>query len=181
MIARPPQQPEQPTPSVPLRPGANVLLGSNPLGIWISGPAGGGGSFSHPFTVMVSGNMARVSRGIVFANIGLEPVIGKVPIGGDKTKRQPSLELNPSRVDKLDQSWVCVEVTPDEDGKLDPKKPPVVVQRAEPMVLRGPTARFPLALLFYKKGRAQVFQIAMFHLRYETVLPADNARKHFFL
>lgn len=183
MISRPPAQPPAPAPAPPMRPGANVLMGRNPLGFWVEGPRGGA-VFSHPFTVMVSGEMARVSKGLLIAKISVEPVIGKVPIGGDDKNPQPEIKLNAGLVDDLGQSWICVEVTPDKDGKLDAKakKPQVVaVQRNHPIALTGETGRKPLALLLRKNDRWQVFQIAMFHLSYVTSQPAKGPRQHFFL
>ena len=166
-----------------MRPGSNVLMGRNPLGTWVQGP-GGGADFSHPFTVFPSSAGARVSRGLVIANIAVEPVIGKVPIGGDDKNTQPVLNLDDSLVDDLGQSWVCVLVIPNADGKLDakPDKPQVtVVQRAFPIALTGKGGLVPLALLLRRNGHCQVFQIAMFHFRYETSQPASGPRKHFFL
>lgn len=185
MIARP-QSPNPPKAdsSAALRPGANVLMGRNPLGFWMGGPGGGGADFRHPFTVYVVGGRVRVSRGLVLANIAMEPEIGNAPIGGDATHAQPSLKLDVSLVDDLNQSWVCVEVTPDADGKLDVKgktSKVVAVQRDHPIAMTGPTGRAPLAMLLRKAGGWQVLQIAMFHFRYETVQPANGPRRHFFL
>ena len=183
MIARPPAPAQKPEQAPPLRPGANVLMGSNPLGVWVQGPSGGSG-FSHPFTVSASGTGARISKGLVIANISVEPVIGEVPISGNTTHRQPVLKLDPSLTDDLNQSWVCVEVTPNADGKLDakPKTPQaLVVQRSSPVALTGPKGRMPLALLLRKNDTWQVYQIAFFHFRYEAVNPATGPRKHFFL
>ena len=183
MIARPPATTPKPEAAPPLRPGANVLMGRNPLGFWVQGPAGSA-DFSHPFTVQASGTGARVGKGLVIANISAEPVIGTVPISGDDKHPQPLLTLDASLVDELGQSWVCVEVTPNKDGKLDakPDKPQVVVvQSRYPVTLTSMKGRAPLALLFRKKGRWQVYQIAMFHLRYETTLSTAGERKHFFL
>ena len=183
MIARPPTPDAKPATTPPLRPGANVLLGRNPLGVWVQGPSGGSG-FSHPFTVMASGSGVRVSKGLVIANITAEPCIDKVPISGNTTTRQPVLNLDDSAVDDLNQSWVCVEVTPNADGKLDatPIKPQVVVvQRKYPLTLTGKFGRMPLALLLRKNNTWQVYQIAYFNFRYEAVNPASGPRKHFFL
>lgn len=183
MIARPKPPEPPPVAAPPLRPGANVLVGRNPLGMWVDGPRAGAG-FSHPFTVALAGGAVRVSRGLILADLSFEPVIGKVPVGGDAKHPQPVLKLDDSLVDGLNQTWVCVEVTPDADGKLDAKakKPQVVVvQRKHPIAMTGPTGRVPLALVHYKNGRPQVFQIAMFHFRYVTSQPANGPRQHFFL
>ena len=159
-------------------------MGRNPLGSWIQGPAGSA-DFSHPFTVFESGNTARVSKGLVFGSSdSFEPSIGRVPIGGDDKNPQPSLKLDPSLIDDLNQSWVVVQVTPDKNGKLDPKaaNPQVVIaQHDHPFAMTGPIGCAPLALLFYKNSRWQVFQIAFFHFLYITSQPAKGPRQHFFL
>ena len=184
MIARPPTQHQHPEQEAPmLRPGANVLMGRNPLGFWVEGPAGSS-DFSHPFTVLVSGDYTRVSKGLVIADIAVEPCIGSVPISGDDKNPQPTLKLDASLVDDLNQSWVCVEVTPNDKGKLDakPKKPQVVVvQRAWPNAATGAAGRVALAQLFRKNDRWQVWPIAFFHYRYTTSQPAKGQRQHFFL
>lgn len=143
-----------------------------------------GGNFNHPFLVYVSGNNARVGRGVVIGNVAVEPLIGKVPVSGDEKTAQPVLRLDTSTVDALGQSWVCVEATPDADGKLDldGKLSKVeVVQRDWPVVTDGVTGRAPLALLVLKGTRWEVHQVVMFNLRYETSQPALGKRRHFFL
>lgn len=180
MIARPAPSQEKPPNTPPMRAGANVLMGRNPLGMWMDGPSGKA-DFSHPFTVQAGGAGARVGKGLVIGNVSVEPVIGKAPIGGDG-KTPPVLKLNASLVNDRGESWVCVEVTPDDDGKLDGKKAKIeVVQRDHPIALTGKTGRTPLAMLLRKNDSWRVFQIAMFHLRYETSLPAKGPRTHFFL
>jgi hypothetical protein len=183
MIARPTPLPLKAETQPPLRAGANVRMGRNSLGVWMSGRSSGG-IFSHPFTVNVAGNNARVSKGIVLGDISVEPLIGKVPVSGDAKHAQPVLRLDASLVDEIGQSWVCVEVTPDADGKLDPdgkKSKVVAVQRAWPMVMEGETGRAPLALLVLKGNRWEVHQVAMFNLRYITSKAEGGKRRHFFL
>ena len=183
MIARPTAQPQKPEPAPLLRPGANVLMGRNPLGFWVEGPAGSA-DFSHPFTVFVSGDTARVSKGLVIADIAVEPCISSVPISGDDKNPQPTLKLDASLVDDLNQSWVGVLVIPNADGKLDakPSKPQVtVVQRAFPNAATGKGGFVALAQLFRKNDRWQVFQIAFFHFLYITSQPAKGPRQHYFL
>lgn len=181
MITRPKTPPATLPPAMPLRPGANVRMGRNPLGFWVQG-AGGGGDFRHPFPVAVGGGVARVGFGLILANISVEPRIGSVPVSGDDTHPQPTLTLDASLVDASNQSWVCVEVTPENTGRLDEKKPGVVVvQRAHPIVDTGETGRAPLAMLRWKNKAWVVHEIAMFHLRYETMKTAEGVRRHYFL
>jgi len=159
-------------------------MGSNPLGTWIYSSGGRPGDFRHPWLVTVAGGSARVASGIVLANIGLQPVIGGIPIGGDGTNPAPSLKLDRGLVNDANESWVCLEVTPTEAGALDAerKKSKVeVVQRVNPIAMVGPLGRTPLALLELRNNAWRVHQIAMFHFRYETTLPTTGPRRHFFL
>ncbi len=160
-----------------------MRMGRNPLGFWVDGPSGGAG-FSHPFTVTVSGDTARVSKGMLIADIAVEPCIGSVPISGDANHPQPTLKLDPALTDDLNQSWVCLLVIPNAEGKLEakPDKPQVtVVQRAFPVSMTGKGGLAPLALLVRKNGRWQAYQITMFHLRYSMAQPASGPRRHYFL
>ena len=127
--------------------------------------------------------MVRVSKGLVLANIAVEPVIGKVPIGGDTKNPQPTLKLDVSLVDHLKQSWICLEVTPDNDGKLDEKMATSRVEVRQwggPIKIDGPAGRTPLAMLLLVNNSWRVLQIAMFHFRYETVQTSNGPRRHFF-
>lgn len=172
----------------PLRVGAGALLGRNALGTWIAAPQGGA-DFSHPFTVTVAGDVAWVSRGVIVAERAIEPRIGRVPIGGTDSEPQPVVKLSITKSTAQKESWVCVEVTPtaegkltDEEGALLPGVVVEVVQRDAPSVMAGKTGRAPLALLSYEDpGAPRVWQVAMFHFRYETVQAAEGPRRHYFL
>lgn len=183
MIARTPMKPPSQKQVPPLRAGSNLRQGSNLLGTWFSARSGGS-DFSHPFTVTVAGGAAYVSRGFVYAgDDGVEPRIGSVPIGGDERHGAPTLRLDAGIVNDRKESWVCVEVTPDEDGKLGEKAKVEVVQREHPSVPIGDTGRTPLALLLYESGDVpQVWQIAYFHFHYITTPAAEKKQRgHFFL
>ena len=160
-----------------------MRAGTNSLGMWLEGPANNS-DFRHPFLVTATSSVARVSSGLILAESGIEPVIGgKALVDG------PTLKLSSSLVNSQQESWVCVEVTPDSegkvagaDGKLLDGALVAVVQSASPYATTGPKGRVPLALLFYGAGRTPlVVQIAMFHLRYETNQPAEGPRRHFFV
>lgn len=183
MIAPPKPAPVASASAPALRPGANLRMGSNSLGTWFTA-AGGGGDFSHPFTVLVAGNKCRVSPGLVIGDVGVEPKIGGVPLSGGEKKPKPVLELDGSLTNAQGESWVCVEVEEKEEGgNLKPESlRAVVVQRDAPVLMGGKTGRAPLAMLRYKssKSRPEVFQIAFFHLRYEAGGTAEK-RRHFFL
>lgn len=165
-----------------MRAGASVRIGSNALGIWVEGPSGGA-DFSHPFTVLYGGGVARVSKGLILGDVAVEPRIGDVPISGDDERPAPTLAIDPALVNERGESWVCVEVTPDAEGKLSGKTAKIeVVQRDHPIVTLGGTGRAPLAMLIFRAGSesARVLQIAMFHFRYATSQPATSRRAHFF-
>jgi len=185
MITRPqPTAPPQVTPP-PLRAGANASIGSNPLGFFVRGPRNGA-DWRHPFAVTVSGSKARVARGMVYGNDGgVEPTIKNVPVSGDEDRPQPVLALDATTVNAAGESWVCVEVTPDDEGMIGPKAKEeasvVVVQRDHPVAMKGEAGRWPLALLVYRGEQAQVFQVTHFNLHYVTAQPADGPRTHFFL
>jgi hypothetical protein len=150
--------------------------------MWIQGQSAGGNDFSHPFAVGVGGAIARVSLGLIIGTTTIIPTIGGVAL--DAKPKPPTLNLDASLVDDLKQSWICVEATPDENGLLGVKGKKwkvEIVQRDFPVVTSGPTGRAPLAMLFYKAKQPQLFQIAMFNLRYVTSLPAKGERQHFFL
>ena len=183
MIVRPLTPSPAPTKTAPIQPGANMSMGRNPLGFWFNGPVASV-DFSHPFTIQPGAGGIRVSKGLILADISVEPLIRSVPISGDDKQAAPVLKLDPSLVNDSKESWVCVEVTPNADGKLDPagKASKVeVVQRDFPILTEGVTGRAPLALISFQKVSPQFFQIAMFHLRYVTSQPAQGPRKHFFL
>jgi predicted RNA-binding protein YlqC (UPF0109 family) len=151
--------------------------------MWIEGPTMGS-DFRHPFLVTATASVARVSSGLILAEAGIEPVIGGKPLVDG-----PTLKLSSSLVNSQQESWVCVEVTPDSegkvvgaDGKLVDGALVEVVQSASPFASNGAKGRAPLAMLFYGAGTTpQVVQIAMFHLRYETNQPAEGPRRHYFL
>lgn len=172
-----------------IRLGGNVRVGSNALGFWVEGPGGGGGDFRHPFLVTVGGGVARVARGLILSDGGgVEPRIGKTPVGGTEREPQPELKLDAGNVTAMGESWVCVEVRPDGDGKIgaEGETPAVqVVQSRFPYVTEGSAGRAPLALLSYRpdgpRTGPRVVQIAFFHLRYLTSKPADGRRRHYFL
>lgn len=150
------------------------------MGFVVSGDPGTGG-FNHPFSVALIGGEVTVTKGLVE---GMEPAINKVPISGDAKHSQPRLKLNPSDVNEKGESWVCVEVTPYEDGKLDAKSLIEVVHRRTPFRADEKVGRHPLALILWDAEKPRsVFAVTYFNLRYyrTTPAPGGGARRHFFL
>ncbi|MEO8204872.1 MAG: hypothetical protein ABI615_01735 [Chthoniobacterales bacterium] len=190
MISRSPTPVPASSNPPPLRPGNNVRMGHNALGIWIEGPSSGAADFRHPWLVSAGAKAARIGRGLILTDEGaaVEPLIGATPMTGsaDGKLPSPSLKIDSSIVNASGESWICVEVTPDIIGHLDPdgKKSKVeIVQRRTPSVMKGLTGRAPLALLVWRKGQTSptVVQIAMFFFRYKTSLAASGVRSHFFV
>ncbi len=179
MIPRRPVDPIQKPPAEPaLRPGAGLLMGKNKLGMYVDAPRGSV-DFRHPWLVSLAGNAVRIGRGYVLAETAVEPRIQGVPISGDTAKAAPVLELDAELINDLKESWVCLEVTPDEEGKLGEESSVVCVQRSTPFVTVGETGRTPLAALIREGTRWAVWQIAHFHFRY-TTSTTDAGRRHFF-
>jgi hypothetical protein len=193
MILPPANHPQSVASEAQLRPGAHVRHGRNAIGMWFSGKQGGG-SFNHPFSVAVFGRSARISRGVIIPEAGMktvEPVIGGIPISGENGSNAPTLELDYNAVNEDGESWICVEVTPDpttnrakeQAGVLDDGSVVEIVQCDAPIITgRSIKGRAPLALLTFRNGRAQAFQIAFFNLRYRLVVPADGKTiwRHYF-
>jgi len=166
--------------------GGGVRLAYGAEGTAISAEDGGA-SFSHPFTVSVSGNGVTVSKGLV-GNI--EPVINGAPVSGDANsgQGQPTLAISAGQMDAATlQSWVCVEVRPKGDGTLDPNAPPTITHGAMPTSTDPTVGRCPLALLLWASngaaGPSQVYQVTYFNLRYERTNPGagQGVAQHFFL
>jgi hypothetical protein len=100
------------------------------------------------------------------------------------------LKLDASLVNERGESFICLEVTPDAEGKVSEADGSlrdgasvVVVQSDVPMLTVGEKGRTPLAMLVYREGatRPEVHQIAFFHFRYESAQPASGQRRHFFV
>lgn len=185
MITRMPPPPPEPPRNPPLRPGANMRAGSNRLGMWLDVQTNGS-DFRHPWMVTAFIKRVRVGSGLILAEAGIEPTIEGVPLSGTATEPVPTLALDDANISPTLESYVCVEVTPGEGGKVADGEGLVgaakveVVHRAEPYLTTGPTGRAPLALIFHGGVTPRVVQIAMFHFRYETNQPADGPRRHFF-
>lgn len=169
----PPGAPAEP----PLRPSGNLHMGSNPLGMWLDVPRAGA-DFRHPWLVRAGSGRARVGVGYVVNEMGAAEATME---GGVKLSSRPApfLTLDPELVNDQNESWVCVEVAPDDDGGLGEGSLVECVQRPTPYVTTGTKGRAPLALLLWVSGRWQVWQVAFFHFFYTTTVTAEG-RKHFF-
>jgi hypothetical protein len=143
--------------------------------------------FRHPWLVSLGGGGARIGKGYILAEIGIEPVIGSVPISGADGQPAPVLKLDPDLGNELGESWICVEVTPTAEGKLVVEGKLAegarveCVHRLTPLVTNGPTGRTPLALLVRRGNAWAVWQIAFFHFRYMGSQTSEGQLRHFFL
>lgn len=156
--------------------GTGIRLTETAMGTTISAE-GGTASFAHPFTPALSGSSMTFSRGLVN---GMEPVISGAPIS-----EGPALALEVAQMDvKTQQSWACVEVSPREDGTLDPRVPPVVAHRNAPTSTDPALGRHPLALILWQAGTpSRAFEMTYFNLRYVRTNPVagQGVAQHFFL
>jgi len=200
----PPLHSETPHAAAPARPqpGANSLLASTPFGFVISGSPSGGASFAHPWKPSLVGrDGVRLAKGVVIAEsgAGFEPVITEggraVAISGDAVRKlaQPTLRLARSVATEQLESWVCLEVTPAEDGTLADAKGAMrkgvtieVVHRFAPTLSGHTTGRHPLALIVWSSsgssGPGRIWPITFFNLRYHRTSPApgQGAPQHLF-
>ena len=161
----------------PMR-GVGVRVRQSPQGYVHSLDRRGKG-FAHPFRAALSGMRVSVERGVVE---GYEPVIGSVPISGDADNARPLLELSDLG---RQETWVCVEVYPEEDNTLTKEKPPKIVHGEVPTLRSRTIGRHPLAMVVWLEGRpVQLLQITYFNLRYARI-NFDSTEigvvRHFFL
>jgi hypothetical protein len=168
----------------PPRQSPGVLLKMTPQG-YTQAPANkGGGSFNHPFRPLLSGDKLRFTRGLVS---GFEPTIGdgKIPISGNSKNPPPALQLKPEDMDEeTQQSWACIEVTPDKDGVISKADQIRLVHRKTPGDFFGTVGTQPLALILWRdKKPIRAIDLVWFNLRYMSVQPAPGrgGRRHFFL
>ena len=169
-----------------LRPGPGTLITKTPFGFSISGRSRGA-NFHHPFTPFLVTDTKpgiKFSRGIVTGDVSVEPKIGDVPISGDAKHAQPTLFLDVNDIDaKTQQSWACVEVTPNDAGHLDKDSKVVIVHRNSPISADEAVGRHPLALILWSNGKpGRVFELTFFNLKYVRTSGTGNTRKtHYFL
>ncbi len=160
-------------------PGAGTRLTANELGYAVSMDAGNA-RFPHPFKPALSGFRLKLSRGLI--NEEFEPKIGTVPIGGLTGQKQPALTLR-FDVAKANESWICVEVEPDDQGELIATSRIEIVHTNAPRSIDPKIGRGALAQVLWRNQRPfAVFEIVDFNLRYERILPAPGggAVRHFF-
>lgn len=155
-----------------------TLLGSTPFGFYVAN-ANAGQRFDHPFRPALSAGGLRFRPGRVE---GYEPTIEGVPISGSGGKLPPLLGLKTKVYNGSQESWACVEVTPNVDGTVNEKSKIEVVHCKTPFLDRGLVGRFPLALIVWR-GELPILVLpqVFFNLRYSCQLGATpSGKRHFF-
>lgn len=175
-------------PAIAIRPSSGVRVGLSHFGYYVSA-APGVANFSHPFTPRLASNSISFSAGYV--NSEFVPVIrtdagALVPITGDDKNGVPSLTLNSDDIDgDTQQSWVCLEVTPNDDGSLDKNSLIQITHRDSPTSIDEKIGRQPLALILWNNGKPlKAYPQVWFNLRYARTTPqsaGNGLPRHFFL
>ena len=160
-----------------IRAGAGTLIGSNPLGFYISNP-NSGMSFNHPFKPVLvgagKGAGLRFSKGVVD---GFEPQIGGKPMSSSL------LALTGEITSATHESWAVLEATPNDKGVLDKDSPLKIVHGLAPGgMIGGTVARQAIALIVWRdKNPVMVWPLVFFNLRYARKVSASAPTRHFFL
>ena len=170
-----------PTPKNTIRPGAGTLIGSTPLGFFVSNPHSGM-SFNHPFRPVLVGSGTepglRFAPGVVD---GFEPKIGGKPMSGTGGDLAPILKLSGASA-ATTESWAILQVTPNDKGLLDKESKIEIVHRTSLSSNIGKTGAQPLALIVWRnKLPVMVWPLVFFNLRYARKTSETEGTRHFFL
>jgi hypothetical protein len=104
--------------------GRTLTIYSGP-GILVSPRIGGGvtisarawvKNFDHPWKTTLNGTSAEINPGLVN---GLEPLIDGIPMSGKDNGARPRLDLDDKLFDKTGRSWISIELTRTDSGKID--------------------------------------------------------------
>jgi len=164
-----------------IRPGAGTLIGSTPLGFFVSNPSTGM-SFNHPFRPVLvgsdSGAGLRFALGLVD---GFEPKIDGTPMSGSGGALPPILKLQGAS-SSTKESWALLTVTPNDQGVLDKDSKIEIVHRVSLSTNNGKTGFCPIALIVWKnKLPVMVWPQVFFNLRHFQKISATIGTQHFFL
>jgi len=164
-----------------IQPGTGTLIGSTPLGFFVSNPSSGM-SFNHPFRhVLVgtdSGAGIRFALGVVD---GFEPQIDGQPMSGSSGALPPVLKLQGTSA-ATKESWALLNVTPNDQGLLDKDSKIEIVHRTSLSTNIGKVGSIPLALIVWKnKLPVMVWPLVFFNLHHIQKTSSTAAPQHFFL
>lgn len=164
------------TPVMQPRPGTGAQLTSSALGFSYAA-TDGVVSYRGRFRPALAAQGIRFSRGLVE---GREATIGKLPLSDPKAV----LALKPGIENAQGESWACLEVVPDAEGRLLPDARREIVHSDSPVSLDPALGRCAIALILWRARRpVQAIAIIEFNLRYERLIPAPGHGpvRHFFL
>lgn len=167
-IPRPPEPEPTSAPAPRTMPGRGVRATVNEAGVAFSVPTRVA-RFGHPFRPMLfTSGAVSFAKGLVDL---YEPKIGELRISDARAL----LKLDPMKVNKNGESFVLIEVEPNENGVLDEKSRIEIVQDADPDLHSETIGRQPVALIVFRgKTPIRAFPILFFNVRYERVEPAPG-------
>jgi hypothetical protein len=130
----------------------------------------------------MGGLRCATTRGLVDGKY--EPTIDGVPISGPtKGGAAPWLDLEPGTANADGQSWVVIEATPNEQGRLDDKSNVIIAHRNQNLSADDKLARFPVAMILRQgKQPSACVQNLFFNVQYQRVtLPTgEGPARHIF-
>jgi hypothetical protein len=148
-------------------PGAGTLLTANAAGTSVSAAPAKRSRFRHPWRPTFSAAGAKLSLGLVE---GFPATIGGVPMAGDERHAQPTLALKAAVANDAGESWICVEVEPAANHRMERESPRRIVHVGDPRSPSDAVGRCPLVLILWRNRRLwRSHQIVHFDLRYQRV------------
>jgi hypothetical protein len=168
---------ERPAKATPPMPGVGARLTANEFGFSYEVPVRSG-RYAHPWKPALNGARLTLSYGIVD---GYPPKVGEVKLS--PTGVQPAIALDAGVANAAGESWICLEVMPEEDGMLIETSERRLVHTKETRSLDPKLGRCPLVQILWRGGQPfRAFEIAYYNLRYGRVMPptGGGAVRHVF-
>jgi hypothetical protein len=162
------------------RPSAGLRVTSNELGVSYAATTKSA-AWPHAFRPLLSGDRIAFLRGVVDGRF--EPKIGGVPMSGDATHAQPTLKLSASVANEAGESWVCLEVEPNSEGRLDADSRIELIHTIDTVSTKLTVGRVEVAMILWRDGSPiKALPILQFNPRYERFVPAAGGGpvRHFF-
>lgn len=156
------------------RTGPGLLLTVNPaLGYAYSAKDGKGASFKHNFRPFLSALGLRLTYGTLGT---FEPKIGALRMS------QAVLKLDPGEATAAGESWACVEVETNADGRVTDPEKVRVIHTKDPGFSTPTKAREPLALIIWRKRLpVRVEPIRMWCMTHHRIQESATSYLHVFL